>query len=69
MTVDSNKLMGNLKKIGVDWKEWRLVSNLYMIQRIKVRIGEEMSEEREIGRAYGKNALYRLHSTTSTWMI
>ena len=42
--------MGILKKIGVDWKERRLLSNLYMKQRIKVRIGEEMAEGREIGR-------------------
>ena len=42
--------MGILKKIGVDWKERRLLSNLYMKQGIKVRIGEEMSEGREIGR-------------------
>ncbi|KAJ4435096.1 hypothetical protein ANN_23671 [Periplaneta americana] len=48
--VDWNKLMGFLKKIGVDWKERRLFSNLYMKQRVKVRIGEEMSEGREIGR-------------------
>ena len=34
----------------VDWKERRLLSNLYLKQRIKVRIGEEMSEGREIGR-------------------
>ena len=38
-----------LKKIGVDWKERRLLSNLYMKEQIKFRIGEEMSEEREIG--------------------
>ena len=42
--------MGIMKKIGVDWKERRLISNLYMKQCIKVRIGEEMSEERENGR-------------------
>ena len=47
---DWKKLMGILKKIGVDWKERRLLSKLYMEQRIKVRIGEEMSERREIGR-------------------
>ncbi|KAJ4426567.1 hypothetical protein ANN_26365 [Periplaneta americana] len=34
---------------GVDWKERRLFSNLYM-KRVKVRIAEEMSEESEIGR-------------------
>ena len=49
--------MGILKKIGVVWKERRLLSNLYMKQRIKVRIGEEMSEGREIGRGYGKDVL------------
>ena len=42
--------MGILKKIGVDWKKRRLLGNLHMKQRIKVRIGEEMSEGREIGR-------------------
>ena len=66
--VDWKKLMGILKKIGVDCKERRLLSNLYMKQRIKVRIGKEMSEGREIGR-YGKDVLYRLHSSTSTWLI
>ena len=39
-----------LNKIGVHWNERRLLSNLYMKQRMKVRIGEEMSEGREIGR-------------------
>ena len=31
--------MGILKKIGVDWKERRLLSNFYMNQRIKEEIG------------------------------
>ena len=48
--VDWKKLIGILKKIGVDWKERRFLSNLYMKQRIKVKIGEEISEGREIGR-------------------
>ena len=30
--VDWKKLMGILNKIGVDWKERRLLSNLYMNQ-------------------------------------
>ena len=50
---DWKKLMGILKKIGVDWKQWRLLSRLYMKQPIKVMIGEEMSGGREIGRGYG----------------
>ena len=65
--VDWKKLMGILKKICVDWKERRLLSNLYMKRRIKVRIGEEMSEGRKIGKGYGKDVLYRLNS--STWKI
>ena len=48
--MDWKKLVGILKKIGVDWKERRLLSNLYVKQQIKVRIGEEMSKGREIGR-------------------
>ena len=35
--VNWKKLARILKKIGVDWKERRLLSNLYMKQRIKVR--------------------------------
>ena len=64
--VDWMKLMGILEKICV---ERRLSSNIHMKQRIKVRIGEEMSEGREIGRGCGKDVLYRLHSSTSTWKI
>ena len=33
------KLTGILKKIGVVWKEKRLLNNIYMKQRIKVRLG------------------------------
>ena len=66
--VDWKKLKGILKKIGVDLKERKILSNLYMKQRIKVRI-EEMSEGREIGRGYGKDVLYHVHSSTSTWKI
>ena len=65
--VNWKKLIEILKTIGVDWKERRLFSNPYMKQRKKVRIGEEMSEGREIGRWYGKGVLYCIHSSTSTW--
>ena len=67
--VDWKKLMEILKKISVDWKESRLLCNLYKKLRIKFRIGEEMSEGREIGREYGKDVLYHLHSSTSTLKI
>ena len=46
--VDWKKLMGILKKIGVDGKERRLLSNLYMKQRIKVRIGEKCQREEKL---------------------
>ena len=59
--VDWKKLMEILKKIGVNWKGRRLLSNLYMKERIKVRIGEQLSEGSEIGMGYAKDALYRLH--------
>ena len=67
--VDWKKLTGILKKIGVDWKERRILGNLYKKQRIKVRIGEELSEGSEIGMGYGKDVLYRLHSSASTLKI
>ena len=67
--VDWKKHIGIMKEIGVDWKERRLLSNLYMKQRMKVSRGEEMSDGREIGRGYGKDILNRLHSSISTWKI
>ena len=48
--VDWKEFMGILKKIFVYWKERRLLRNFYMKQRRHVRIGEEISEGREIGR-------------------
>jgi hypothetical protein len=43
--VNWTKLMQILKKIGIDWRERRLISNLYMAQSIKVRLnrGEKRS--------------------------
>ncbi|KAJ4438611.1 hypothetical protein ANN_14558 [Periplaneta americana] len=67
--VDWNKLMRILKKIGVDWKERRLFSNLYIMKRVKVRTGEEMSERSELGEEYVKDVLYHLPCSTSTWRI
>ena len=48
--VNWTVLMKILKNIGVDWKERRLISNLYLKQRVRVKIGEEMTEGSEIGR-------------------
>jgi len=34
----NNKLMHILKRTGIDWRERRLISKLYMDQRVKVRM-------------------------------
>ena len=43
-------LMDVLKQAGVEWKERRLIRNLYMNQRVRVRLGEEMTGKSELGR-------------------
>jgi len=48
--VDWRKLMGILRRIGVDWRDRRLIGNLYMGQKVKVRIEGEGSEPGQIGR-------------------
>ena len=44
------KMLDILKRIGVDWRDRRLIMNLYMNQKAVVRIQQEFSEEGEIGR-------------------
>jgi hypothetical protein len=39
--VNRTKLMQSLKGTGVDWRERRLISKLYMGQSVKVRLDEE----------------------------
>src|ERR1043165_900868 len=48
--VDWKKLMRILRRIGVDWRERRLIGNLYMGRRVKIRINGEFSEPAKIGR-------------------
>ena len=36
--VNWTKLMQTLKETGNDWRERRLISNLYMAQSVKVRL-------------------------------
>jgi Reverse transcriptase (RNA-dependent DNA polymerase)/Endonuclease/Exonuclease/phosphatase family len=48
--VDWRKLMGILRRMGVEWRERRLIGNLYMGQRVKIRIDGEYSEPGKIGR-------------------
>ena len=44
------KMMGILKRIGVYWRDRRLVTNLYMSQEACVRVNGELSEPGAIGR-------------------
>ena len=48
--VDWRKLMNALRRRGVDWKDRRLIGNLYMGQTVKIRIEGVCSEAGEIGR-------------------
>ena len=38
--VSWTKLMQILKEIGIDWRERRLISNLYVVQSVKVRMNQ-----------------------------
>ena len=56
------KMLEILKNIGVDWRDRRLINNLYMNQTSAVKIQQEFSEEGEIGR--GVRQGYRSWSET-----
>ena len=42
--VDWKKLMNALRRIGIDWRDRRLIGNLYMGQKVRIRIEGEYSE-------------------------
>jgi len=48
--IDWVLMLKILKKIGVDWKDRRLITSLYMSQKAVVKIQQEFSGESEIGR-------------------
>ena len=48
--IDWVLLLKILRNIGVDWKDRRLIMNLYMYQKAVVKVKQEFSEEGEIGR-------------------
>jgi len=48
--VNWTKMMEVLKKIGVDWKDRRMISSLYMDQTATVRVAGECSEPSVVGR-------------------
>ena len=47
-------LMQIQKRNGIDWRERRLISNLYMDQRVKVRLGRGETRSVQIGRRVRK---------------
>jgi len=48
--VNWTKLMQIVKGNGIDWRERRLISNLYMAQSVKVRLNRGETRSVEIGR-------------------
>ena len=46
--IDWVKMVKILKKIGVDWRDRRLIMNLYMNQKAVIKIQQEVSDECEI---------------------
>jgi hypothetical protein len=48
--VDWRKLMRALRRVGVDWRDRRLIGNLYMGQKVRIRIDGEYSEQAKVGR-------------------
>src|SRR6218665_1048089 len=64
-----------LRRMGVDWRDRRLIGNLNMGQKIRVKIEGEFSEPRSIGRGvrqghptltYTVQPIYRRTSPRST---
>src|SRR5207248_220133 len=48
--VDWVKMLDILRSIGIDWRDRRLILNLYMKQKVVVKVMQEYSEESDIGR-------------------
>ena len=48
--VNWTKLMDMLKEIGIDWRDRRLISNLYMEQNVKIQINQCETNSVKIGR-------------------
>jgi retron-type reverse transcriptase len=55
--VNWTKLMQILKETGIDWRERRLISNLYMAQSVKVRLNREETRSVKIGRGVSQDAV------------
>jgi len=65
--VNWTKLMLILKETGIDWCERRLINNLYMAQRVKVRLNRGETRCVKIGRGIRQGCclspiLFKLYS-------
>ena len=48
--IDWVRMMQTLRNLGVDWRDRRLIMNLYMHQKAVVKVMQEYSEESDMGR-------------------
>jgi len=48
--VNWSKLMQILKETGIDWRERRLISSLYVAQSVKVRLNRGETRSMKVGR-------------------
>ena len=55
--VNWTKLMDILKDIGMDWRDRRLVTNLYMNQTVTMRINNEESDSGIVGKGVRQGCL------------
>lgn len=66
--VNSDKLMTILKVIGVDWKDRRLIWNLYQRQSASVQVGNGLSAACQMTEGLDKVVLYH-HCCSSYKMM
>ena len=69
--VNCTKLMQILKRIGIDWRERRLISKFYMEKKVKVRLDRGETRSVKIGRGVRQGCclspiLFKLHSECLT---
>ena len=55
-----------LKKTGIDWRERRLITKLYMDQRVKVRLDRGETRIVQIGRKFDKDDVCHQFCSTCT---
>ena len=64
--VNWTKLMQMLKRIGIDWRERRLISKLYMEQNVKVRWTKRRQEVCRLEEEFDKDAVCHQFCLTCT---